>query len=645
LLALASSEFLPPLAPSLIGALAFGVRIYRLDGQSLWFDEGFALHLASKSVPEIIEQTPVGWLPLHSLLLHFWLAMAGETPFAARFFSVFFGVLVVAILYLLGRTLSTARTGIIAAVLGAFSPFLVYYSQETRAYALWLFLTLLSAYLLLRAIRRPEQMRGWVQYGIVAVLALYTHYFSLFVIGWGLAALLYEAVASRRWRALIRGGCAQLAALLAYIPLIGFARSSMVDPYGFWRSPLSALQVLSDLWYQFVAAGNVPREQSLLAMAILAILGIIGLVSFRRPWNGVVLALYFVIPVWGQLLLSSWREFYVARYVAIAAPAAYLLAARGLDRIWAVSAASGRILGGLALAAFLCSVGVLGCSWAQALRNYYYCPDYGRDDFRSAARFVSSGEGEEDVIVLSGGGIFTAFLPYYAGSLPWIDLPSFGEWLDEQQVVDGLNGLLEGRWGGRVWLVLSGNQITDPQNLIVAHLWTYGQAIDARGFPGKTGVRVLVFSPRQDVDNFSFAPLAYETVGANFDNLVMLVGFDIDDAKFEPGDDIHLALKWQAFTHLSQDYHAFVHVLDSGNLIVAGHDKVPLNEYFRPTAWPVGEPLRDEYVLTLPEGLPAGTYEVEAGLYSYPELERVPVVGDSQRESDRVLLPPIIVEE
>ncbi|NIN68538.1 MAG: hypothetical protein GTO63_28305 [Anaerolineae bacterium] len=630
-------------APSLVAAIAFGVRVYRLDAQSLWFDEGFALYLASKSLPQIIEQNPVGWLPLHSVLLHSWLAIAGETPSTARFFSVFFGVLVVALLYLLGRTLFTARTGVIAALIGAFSPFLVYYSQETRAYALWLFLSLLSACLLLRALRRPAQVRGWIVYCVVTVLALYTHYFSVFLIIWGVAVLVYHATVTQRWRTLLSGACAQLTALVACVPLIGFARSSMVDPYGFWRTPLSSYQVLSDLWYHFVTGGNLPFDQSLLAMGALAILGVVGLAAFRPRWNGVLVALYFVIPVWGMLLLSSWRELYVARYVAMAAPAAYLLVARGMDRLWALSAARRGLRNGLAAALLLFAGGVVGCFWGQALRNYYYSPNYARDDFRSAAQFVSSGEDEDDVIVLSGGGIFTAFLPYYDGNSPWIDMPSFGEWLDEKQVVDRLNGLLEGRWGGRVWLVLSGNQITDPQNLIVAHLWTYGHVVAAESFPGRTGVRVLAFVPRQDSHTFAFKPFTYQPVGANLDNLVELLGFEIDSTRYKPGDDVHLALQWQALTRLEQDYHAFAHVLNHRGTIAAGHDKVPLNEYFRPTAWPVREPLRDEYVLSLPEDLPPGTYDVEVGLYSYPELERLLVSGTSGSERDRVLLPPITV--
>ena len=111
------------------------------------------------------------------------------------------------------------------------------------------------------------------------------------------------------------------------------------------------------------------------------------------------------------------------------------------------------------------------------------------------------------------------------------------------------------------------------------------------------------------------------------------------------GDDIHLTLKWRALSGREEDYHAFAHLLAEGSRAVAGHDKVPLNEYFKPTTWPVGEPLRDGYVISIPQDLPPGRHGIEVGLYSYPELQRLPVWGDDGRGTDRALLPPILVVE
>jgi hypothetical protein len=130
---------------------------------------------------------------------------------------------------------------------------------------------------------------------------------------------------------------------------------------------------------------------------------------------------------------------------------------------------------------------------------------------------------------------------------------------------------------------------------------------------------------------------------ANFDNALELLAFEMDSQRFRPGDDIHLALQGKALIYLEKDYHAFVHLLDDRIQVVADHDRVSLNDYFWATDWQAGEPLRDEYLLSLPQSLSVGTYMLELGLYSFSDLQRLPVVGADQSQPDRVLLPPIIV--
>jgi mannosyltransferase len=623
-------------------ATGFALRLYRLDAQSLWFDEGFALHLSSQSLGRLIEQNPVGWLPLHSAVLHSWLLVGGRSPFSARFLSVVFGMLVLALLYVFGRRLGKGGTGTIASVLGAFSPFLIYYAQEARVYSLWVFLSLLSSYLLLRALGNSRQLWRWASYWMALVGALYAHYFSIFLLPWGMAAISYRAVHDRSKHVFAAGSCCLAAALLACVPLIGFARSSAADSYGFWRSPLASRQVVIDLWYHFTTGGNLTRQEGLPAMLTLAAVAAAGLLFLRPRWNAVLVGIYVVLPVLGMLALSSWRELYVSRYLAIVVPAGYVLAARGVTWLMSMLRRPGMAVRGVAAAALALITAAVAPAWAGALNNYYFSPQYTRDDFRSAALYVSSEEREGDVIVMSGGGISTAFMPYYDGKLPVVDLPWFGEWLDEKQVVSTLNDQLAGQSDARVWLVLSGNEITDPQNLITAHLWTYGTAVDARSFPGRTGVRVVLFSPREEIRDFRFAELEYQPVRADFEDQVELTGYEIDEVRPVPGEEVHLALRWRALASLREDYHSFVHLLGDGNL-VAGHDKVPLNQYFRPTAWPVDELLRDEYVLALPDGLAPGAYQVEVGLYSYPAMERLHVVGGDFSGDDRVLLTSIIV--
>src|SRR5690348_13914409 len=86
--------------------LAFGLRAGRLEYQSLWYDEGSSIFLARQSLAAITRGA-AGDIhpPLYYYLLHFWMKFAGDGEYGARFLSVCTGVLVVALLFVLGRWL------------------------------------------------------------------------------------------------------------------------------------------------------------------------------------------------------------------------------------------------------------------------------------------------------------------------------------------------------------------------------------------------------------------------------------------------------------------------------------------------------------------------------------------------------------
>ncbi len=122
-------------------ALAFALRTYALGGQSLWNDEGTSVALASRSLEAIADGAAKDiHPPLYYFLLHFWMPVTGDSEFAVRFLSVIAGVLLVAFTTRLARDLFGREAALVAGLLSALSPFLVYYSQETRMYiwvAMW----------------------------------------------------------------------------------------------------------------------------------------------------------------------------------------------------------------------------------------------------------------------------------------------------------------------------------------------------------------------------------------------------------------------------------------------------------------------------------------------------------------------------
>ncbi|HWB69634.1 MAG TPA: glycosyltransferase family 39 protein, partial [Solirubrobacterales bacterium] len=109
--------------------------------------------------------------------------------------------------------LSGRRAGVAAAALVAVNPMLLWYSQEARAYALFVLLTALSALFFVRALDGARR-RDFTWWGIASALALATHYFAIFPILAEAAWLLW-----RRRRASLAGLWIVALAGLALAPL------------------------------------------------------------------------------------------------------------------------------------------------------------------------------------------------------------------------------------------------------------------------------------------------------------------------------------------------------------------------------------------------------------------------------------------
>jgi mannosyltransferase len=136
---------------------AFALRAYHLDFQSLWRDEVDAITFATRAFPRLLATftKPKENGPLYFLLLRPWIALTGDSEFSVRFFSLAFGVLTIPLAYALGRKWLSPLSSMLGALLVAFSPYLIWYSQEAKMYTLVTFLTMLSLYLYVEALDIP----------------------------------------------------------------------------------------------------------------------------------------------------------------------------------------------------------------------------------------------------------------------------------------------------------------------------------------------------------------------------------------------------------------------------------------------------------------------------------------------------------
>ena len=226
------------LALCVIILAAFALRVYRLDLQDIWWDEARNIDVAGRALVQIATARELDiHPPVYFYLLHGWLAAAGpntdqlpgQGAFAARFMSLWFGVLLVPLMAALGRRVGGRWTALGAALGAAFLPFLLGEAQETRMYTVTLVWLACAGLAVLRAGERVQgtgvrsqesgvtpEVRGargrgslansayWLLFALFSALALLTHYAAVFalVVPWGWAVMwaLLSPTGARRKR-------------------------------------------------------------------------------------------------------------------------------------------------------------------------------------------------------------------------------------------------------------------------------------------------------------------------------------------------------------------------------------------------------------------------------------------------------------
>lgn len=177
------------LSLTLIGAI---LRFYNLGYNSLWLDEASTLNAAVKSIPDIWQFTTAGEFnpPLFYWTEHVML-LFGNSEVVLRFIPALLGVLSIPLIYFVGKEFMDRNVGIIAAAAFAFSPFLLFYSQEARAYSMMLFFVTFSMIFYLKALKNND-IRDWALFGILSALAFWSHFYAMVIIGALVLYALYE---------------------------------------------------------------------------------------------------------------------------------------------------------------------------------------------------------------------------------------------------------------------------------------------------------------------------------------------------------------------------------------------------------------------------------------------------------------------
>lgn len=627
---------------ALVLLVAIGLRVYRLDAQSFWNDEGNSARIAERSVPLILEGA-AGDIhpPGYYLLLAGWRAIFGQSEAALRALSVVFGVATVVLSYWIGGRLFGWWEGLLAAFLVAINPFQVYYAQEARMYAMLAALAAASAGLvveLLTAANRRCAVWLGVGYALVNAAGLYTHYSFPFVILAETAVfLIWLARQSSRLQWLIIWGALQLGALALFAPWLPTAlRQAGAWPTAQFDVPLleALLAFASTLAYGF----TLPIQE---AVAGLALLGIIAVVGLFPPVDEVasehrlrfyecvaMLLAWMLVPAGLMLIRGLTREAYLKFLLPVSIPSS-LLIGRGIVMGYRL----GKPLPGASrLSAWLSRLIVLGVTVAgllptlPSLQNLYFDPAYARDDYRSLAGRIQSEAPPNTAIVLDAPNQWEVFTYYYSNTPDVYPLPNaHTEWTLET-ILDRYN------W---VYALFWGDAEQDPTHNVERALNDRAFRLSAEWIGGIRLVRLFIASePVEPVPGIS---------GARFGDSIMLMEAAVTGDTLRPGEPLGVALVWQTQVALDTHYKVFVHLYAPDGTLAAQHDGEPGGDLAPTTIWQPGEGVIDRHGLLIPSDLLPGTYQLVVGLYQETG-ERLPVIVDNEVIGDTLTLADIRVE-
>jgi len=588
--------------------LAFAIRLFHLGTMGLEFDEAFAIQAGYRSLPGIIHllTTAEPHPPFYYSFLHFWYPLAGTTEFSLRFPSLFANILTIAFLIRIADWFDWRLAGRIAAFLLALNPWQIWYSQEARMYTPVALFSAAALFCALRAIDRGGR-RDLVWYAAFMLLALFTHYYAMFmdvvVNATVLAYLCFGPPVRLRWRPWL---LTQGIIVLVFLPWLAFAyRISLYYSRGL-ASSIDMPGVIRDALTYYSLGRSLPKDfEAQLSLGFLAVI-IVGILASTRArptlprWFGTVfLSGYLLGPLAIGYVVSQFRSMYIAYYFFLSSPAFFL--ALGLGLTWLFR----RILPvGIIAAGFLVATQLL------SVQNYFFNPTYNKAELADAINYVEHHLRPGDGIVLDGLGQQTQF--WYYHDVRWGDpapsylFPLLGQniWQRTPAALDAIMAKQKG-----VWFLDYGVQEWDGKHFVESYL---SQHYFRTQLVRIHFNRVLYFVATPD------STPEVTSLNLTCNNDVELVDVSTWGTTVPAGGVVPISLGWQALKNTPGDYVVSWRLLDPAGHVVLQRDSRPADGFSPSPTWQANQRVDDRFGLAVPTYLAPGDYQLVAQVYERP---------------------------
>ncbi|MCD4686738.1 MAG: glycosyltransferase family 39 protein [Anaerolineae bacterium] len=590
-------------------ALAFVLRVIALDTIPLRGDEAFAVRVWAGDPDTVLrdladeEPHPLGTF----FGFYAWKHTAGDSEFAMRCLPLLGNLLGVAAVAALARRLCRDnQIVLLAALLWAIHPHLIWHAQDVRNYAIWSGLSPLALWLFLRA-ADSNRPRDWALYVLAETVVLYIFFLEAFLLP---VQGLYLLLLRRRRSTLKRATVAWGALAILLIPWIIQAWFLSGSGYRGATANANPAQLFTWILPTLLTGDTFAAPWDwLLPLAWIALAGITLWLTVQQRRLMLWIALWIALPTLLLLFAATRMSVFHPRYLIALTPALIIITARALVLPARPAAPAPRIVGFLPL--LLIATPLLGFN---TLIDYYQHDPPKAPDWPALTTYLEHRAQPGDLILQTLPD--PAFVYYYDGAADEIALTPETDTIAQLQEVDARQ---------TIWLVGRNPTAED-------YLDTHMQRVS---FHTIAEFSVMQFRDRNLSGDEVFTP-----ADATFGEIAHLNGYTVQGP--DPiTQTITVLLYWEPKGHITAKdnaetgYKVFVHLAGPPNPAANGSplwdqdDHFPFGDRAATTRWEINTPFRDtHHLLEDPTLILApGQYTLLVGFYDETSNERLPVTN------------------
>ncbi|MCS6871933.1 MAG: glycosyltransferase family 39 protein [Anaerolineae bacterium] len=580
---------------AVIAIFGLFVRLWHIERESFWADEGWTMLLAKGPTLADVARTMADdqHPPLYFMLIRLWMDVFGDSLFMTRLLSTFWSLICLAAVYRLSTDWFSPAAGLVTALLLALTDNEIMLAREVRHYTQLAALAALSALFYLRYARRPSRISG-VAWLLSSIALLYTHYLGVLLIA---VQVLHTLLVVRPFRRL-PDMLFRFAALgIAFLPQFGvFLMQSSVR----YTRPIIFQSTFPNTPETFVMVRTDLIGTHFGLTGALALLGLV-YVSYRFGkahwrWRPLLptslLALWVALPIMVIIGINERFPILTTRNFLLVTPALVILIGHGILNL---DQTARRII--LAALVFVN---------LTTIDAYHIKPPW-----RELAHTWLTYREADDALLMDIW-VDDFALRYHIGQelktqpeqLPLVSLPAWRETYREfffarlHAYLEPLNAF---------WLVYWGK---NEDGLL--------DFLPQRGFQRVAELTAKHYEHTIYLWRYERPPQARL---ATFGDLFALERANVD----RQADTVRVTLLWRALRAPALDYSVSAFLLDSSGRLVAQHDGVPLNGNAPTSAWRAGDLKLDSHRIVPPPDLPSGEYTVGVKVYWYADLKPLSV--------------------